>query len=295
MSNIQSLGLLSLALLFSACSHKPSLEELQNFAATEQFPEDQFLAQESHKKALIIVAHDDDDCAMSGTIAKLTAAGWTIQQMSFQIHLMPGKTENAASIICAGNLPIVEDGIYRKGLDTMQNPYVPLPYAEIAPQFYQEKITAALIQKVNDFKPSAIFTLDNVKGGYGHPEHIYISQLVLDLFQAGKLDCQRIYQSVFTDHMEREIVDTWLKAKMEKYGYPNPSEIANEMYGIEGMPAPTVQIDIQDQAQTKMAYLRAYPENVKRNLRKFLPYYEDFKAEEYFKIFHHEYFRVIES
>ncbi len=277
-----------------SCSDKPTLEELNQFAATETYPADTFLQTVKNKRALIIVAHDDDDCAMSGTISKLTSEGWEIVQLSLQSHFINVETkEHAANIICLGNEAILADRYYRRGLDTMKTAYLPIPLQEMEEQFLKEKLTKALIEKVNNFHPSVIFTLDNVKGGYGHPEHIFLSALVLELFQDGVLQGERIYQSVYTNHMETVIVDTWLKAKMEEWGYPHASTIANELYGIDGMPEPSVQIVISGQAQTKMAYLRAYPENVKRNLRKFIPYFEQFDAETYFSVFDREFFRVV--
>jgi LmbE family N-acetylglucosaminyl deacetylase len=177
----------------------------------------------------------------------------------------------------------------------MKLPYLPIPYIEIKQQFLTEKVKDALIKKINEFRPSIIFTLDNVKGGYGHPEHIFISQLVKDLFEEDEIDIIKIYQSVYTDHMEAEIVDKWLAEKMKKWGYPHASTIANQLYNIEGMPEPTVQVNILQSADTKMKYLRAYPENVRKNLRKFIPYYEDFDAESYFSLFDREFFRVIEK
>lgn len=230
---------------------------------------------------------------MSGTIAKLTALGWKIHQLSLQSHISPKTGKNPAGIICEGNERIVEDGYYRIGLDTMQNPYLPIPYAAIKAQFLTEKVASTLLQKVKKFQPSVVFTLDNIKGGYGHPEHIFISQLVVDLFETGELQVERIYQSVYTDHMEREIVDKWLGERMKKWGYPNASDLANAMYGISGMPEPSVQIDITPAAAAKMKYLRSYDEKVRKNLRKFIPYFESFDAETYFGLFSKEYFRVI--
>lgn len=283
-----------LVFITASCSHKPTIDELNYFAATETYPEDRFLDTVTIKKGLIVVAHDDDDCAMAGTIAKLTADGWTIRQLSLTKHVDPETGENAAPIICEGNEAILEDGIYRLGLDTMKVPYLPIPLEDIEKQFLREKVAQALITKVNAFSPSVLFTLDNVKGGYGHPEHIFLSQLVLDLVLDSSIVVQRIYQSVYTDHMEHTIVDTWLKERMEKWGYPHASDIANELYGISGMPEPTVQVTITDAAEVKMKYLRAYPEEVRKNLRKFIPYYEEFDAGTYFGIFDREFFRVIE-
>lgn len=294
---MRQFNLLSIVLfvfVLFACSEKGTVEQLKGFAATETYPNDVFLDTVSNKKALIVVAHDDDDCAMSGTIAKLTAKGWVIKQLSLQTHILEKTGKNPAEIICQGNTLILEDKHYRKGLDTMKTPYLPIPYEKIKEQFLTEKVANALVQEVNDFKPSVIFTLDNEKGGYGHPEHIFISQLVKDLFEGGKITIQKVYQSVYTDHMENEIVDKWLAEKMKKWGYPHASTVANELYGIKGMPEPTVQINILEVAETKMKYLRAYDEDVRKNLRKFIPYYEEFDAQTYFKIFDREFFRVIE-
>src|SRR5690606_3094953 len=162
-------------------------------------------------------------------------------------------------------------------------------------QFLTEKVSEALVQRVNDFGPSVIFTLDDVKGGYGHPEHIFISKLVKDLFEEDRIEAERVYQSVYTDHMEREIVDKWLGARMKKWGYPDASKVANEMYRITGTPEPTEVVDIRSVSEMKMKYLRAYDEDVRKNLRKFIPYYEEFDAKEYFGVFSKEYFRVIEK
>ena len=294
MRTIKLITLVVLITTIAACTYKPTVEELKKFAATEIYPEDTYLDTVANKRALIIVAHDDDDCIMSGTIAKLTANGWTIKQLSFEVHNTPGENRNAAHIICEGSEKILEDGLYRLGADTVKYPYMPIPYEEIEKQYLHEKVAAALIARVNEFNPSVLFTFDNIKGGYGHPDHIFLSQLVLDLFSEGIISAQWIYQSVLTKHLEAEI-DKYVTPKMEKWGYPQASPAANELYGIDGMPEADVQINITDQAEIKMAYLRAYPENVRKNLRKFLIYYEEFEAETYFSVWDREFFRIIEK
>lgn len=295
MKQVKIFFIMLLSISFGFCQDKVTTEHLKRFVATETYPTDIFLDTVSNKRALVIVAHDDDDCAMSGTIAKLTAKGWTIKQLSLQSHILPTTGKNPAHIICQGNELILKDGYYRIGLDTMKNPYLPIPYEKIKEKFLTDKVANEIIKKVNNFKPSAIFTLDNEKGGYGHPDHIFISQLVKDLFEQDKIPIDKIYQSVYTDHMEREIVDKWLGNRLKKWGYPNASAIANEIYGISGMPEPTVQVNIAEVADIKMNYLRAYEEDVRKNLRKFIPYYEEFDAKTYFGIFDREFFRVIEK
>ena len=294
MKTIKLITLAVLILTITACPDKPTIEELKKFAATETYPADTYLDTIANKKALIIVAHDDDDCMMSGTIAKLTKAGWKIKQLSFEVHNIPGEDRNAAYIICDGYEKILEDGLYRPGIDTMKCPYCAIPYEQIEKQYLREKVAATLIQKINEYNPSVLFTMDNIKGGYGHPDHVFISQLVLDLFQEGKIYADRIYQGVITRHMEAEI-DKWLKPQMEKWGYPQTGPTANEIYGIDGIPIPDVQVNISENAETKMKYLMTYGENVRKNLRKYIPYYEKFDAKTYFSIFDREFFRVIEK
>jgi len=294
MRTIKLITLLVLIATIAACTYKPTVEELKKFAATEIYPEDTYLDTVANKRAMIIVAHDDDDCIMSGTIAKLTANGWTINQLSFEVHNTPGENRNAAHIICEGSEKILEDGLYRPGVDTIKYPYMPISYEEIEKQYLHEKVATALIERVNEFNPSVLFTFDNIKGGYGHPDHIFISQLVLDLFKEDKINAQLIYQGVITRHMEAEI-DRWQKPKMEKWGYPQPGPAADKLYGIDGIPEPDVQINITAQAETKMTYLRTYPENVRKNFRKYIPYYEEFDAKLYFSIFDREFFRIIEK
>lgn len=286
---------LLISILISLVACGPTIKDLQKLAATEKYPDDNFLDTVSNKRALIIVAHDDDDCAISGTSSKLKAAGWKIIELSLKTTpLDKNRTTHPAEIICQGNELILSDGDYRNGLDSTQYPYIPFPKENFKKVFKTEKVAFALIKKINDFNPSVIFTLDNEIGGYGHPDHVFISQLVLDLAKKDSIHPLRIYQSVYTNHMEMEINVKMNGERMKKYGFPDPYQLGKEIYKVDGMPEPTVEINIFDEAENKMKYLRAYSEKAKKNLRKFIPYYEEFDAKTYFKIFDREFFRVIE-
>ncbi|HMT27684.1 MAG TPA: PIG-L family deacetylase [Bacteroidia bacterium] len=280
-----------ISLQFLSCSQKPTIAELQKFAAVEKYPNDNYLDTVSHKKAIVVVAHDDDDCAMSGTLAKLKADGWEIKQLCFVVHHKNSELNSNPNY--KEEELIVADGVYRLGLDTIKYPYVPITREEMEKQYLREKITTELISKINSYSPDVIFTLDNEMGGYGHPDHIYCSQLVLDLFNSKKINVNRIYQSVYTNHMEKEIVDIWLYNKMKKYNFPNPTRLARELYKIDGMPEPNVQINITNYAETKMSYLLSFEEEARKSLRKFIPYFEEFDAKTYFTVFDREFFRII--
>src|SRR6188474_3893197 len=59
---------------------------ITTLAPTEKYPIDNYLLSEADKKALIIVAHDDDMASSAGTIALLCKNGWLIREMCFYQH-----------------------------------------------------------------------------------------------------------------------------------------------------------------------------------------------------------------
>jgi LmbE family N-acetylglucosaminyl deacetylase len=283
-----------LPVIFSfACKEKVTTETLKKFAATESYPTDSYLDTVQNKRALVIVAHDDDDCIMSGTLAMLKTQGWIIKQYCLEKHQGVDPDRHPSELISNGSELILSNDAYRVAPDTLHHEAYPMSYAEIDKQFYTAKVATALTALINQFSPSVIFTLDDVKGGYGHPDHVFISRLVADAAVRKVIPCMRIYQVVYTPHMENEIVFHWLDKRLKEWGYPNHSLTANRMYNVGGMPEPTVQVNISKFAHVKMKYLLAYNEDVRKNFRQFIPYYEEFDAETYFGIFDREFFRVI--
>lgn len=285
-------------LLVISCKTKIPVSTIQQFEATETYPNDTYLDTVSNKRALIISAHDDDDCFMAGTIYKLKQAGWEIEQWTFRTTpLEKGNSVHPAEIICKGNKPILEDGLYRNvnPYDSTRLAYLPIPREHFAEVFKTEKVKSVLEQKINAYKPTVIFSMDNEMGGYGHPEHVFVCQILVDLFKENKIPIQRIYQGVTTNHMEEEIIVKYLTPLMEKWGYPSPYLVGREVYKIAGIPEPDVQVDISAYADGKMRYLRAFSEDAKKNIRKFIPYYEDFDAKTYFGVFNREFYRVMKK
>jgi hypothetical protein len=81
---------------------------------------------------------------------------------------------------------------------------------------------------------------------------------------------------------------------MKSWGFPGDEwEVAKKIYMVEGMPEPTVQINITSEAQLKMDYLRSYNKREREVLGFFIPEFEEYTAEEYFTVFDREFFRVI--
>jgi LmbE family N-acetylglucosaminyl deacetylase len=292
-----SIYLLLLTISLFAC--KNLKEDIFPYAPipSEVYPDDSILINNSSKKAIIIIAHDDDMSGMSGTIAKLNKEGWELQVLSFH---MSRERDEAHQLACRDITDTViyfdlEYSDWRKDLNlkNQEELYLPVAKEKFGETFNNEVVEQQLIQRTNNFKPSVIFTLDNEIGAYGHPEHVFISQLVLDLAQSKKISVQFIYQSVYTPHMTSSIMNRHSK-RMIAWGLAGDGwEKAKATYMVTGMPTPTNQILIQNEAEEKMRYLKSYNEREQKTIGFFIPAFMEYSSDEYFSVFDREFFNVI--
>lgn len=291
MSKLSLVFFLLLAVIVG-CDRK---EDVKQYAAVEVYPDDTLLQTIADKRAMVVIAHDDDMCAMSGTISLLNKKGWEIAVVSFS------KTpeRNAAQVLACKS--ILDTVIFaelsatqiRNDNEEERKGYYAFPKDSFDIVFNREVIEVEFLKHITRFNPSVIFTLDNDMGGYGHPEHVLISQMVIDLAEEKQITPAFIYQSVYTDHMENSIMERHSR-RMKSWGFPGDEwENAKKIYGVSGMPEPTTQINITGEARLKMDYLRSYNERERKTIGFFIPEFEEYSAEEYFKIFDREFFRVI--
>ena len=278
--------------LLTSCKVK---EDITQYAPTETYPEDEILDKLNNKKAMIVIAHDDDMCGMSGTISMLNEKNWEINVLSFTISEERNKAHQKAceNILDSVQFFSITNKEYRNDLESNQKLHQAIAKIKFKKIFNYKIVEDQLIEIVNKFQPSVIFTLDNLVGAYGHPEHVFISQMVLDLSKSNAISPSYIYQNVFTKHMEKNIMARQAK-RMKEWGFPDDEwENAKKTYQVDGQPEPTTQINIQNQAQQKMNYLKSYNKREREIMGFYIPAFEDYKAEEYFKIFDREFFRVI--
>jgi len=112
---------------------------LNTLAPTEKYPDDDYLSSEPNKKALIIVAHDDDMATTAGTITKLCKNGWQIRELCYyQQGGLYFKKDSAKNPIRKQSLQqVVEiqglesadpiDFNFRNDMEN-EKPYMPMPY-----------------------------------------------------------------------------------------------------------------------------------------------------------------------
>lgn len=272
-------------------------ESITQYAPVEQYPNDTILNSVANKTAMIVTAHDDDMCLISGTASKLNRSGWEV------VHVFipnQDKDRNKAHLNAASqvldtvlHMPL-KDVDVRNDLEEVEYSWAAVPRENFQEIFNSSVVETALIKMVNDFSPSIVFTLDNEIGGYGHPDHVFVSQLVLDLAREKKIMPEYIYQSVMTPHMVKSIIEERHSRRMKSWGYSGDGfKTAKKVYKVNGMPLPTVQVKIASEAENKMKFLRSYNERERKTLGFFIPAFEEYEAEEYFQIFDREFFRII--
>jgi LmbE family N-acetylglucosaminyl deacetylase len=270
-------------------------EDVRRYAPIENFPNDTLLQTIKNKKAMIVIAHDDDMCALAGTASLLNRNGWEIAVVSFSKTPERDKAQIKAckSILDTVIFADLTPKQIRNDKEEERRGYYAFSKDSFDIVFNKVIIEKEYAKHINNFDPAIIFTLDNELGGYGHPEHVLISQMAIDLAKENRISPLYIYQSVYTNHMENSIMERHSK-RMQSWGFPGDEwDNAKEIYGVDGMPEPTVQINIREEAEAKMDYLKSYNKRERKTIGFFVPAFEEYSAEEYFEIFDREFYRVI--
>jgi LmbE family N-acetylglucosaminyl deacetylase len=265
---------------------------LYNLSKADSYPLDTFLKNQTNKNALIIMAHDDDAISMSGTISYLIDNGWEVQELCFYQGFENKDSIRKRDLKTASKLLGMKDVEYydielRKNRDTIEKPWLPIPYSDFD-RAYNRIPAANHIEKIiKKNKPSVIFTLDDIIGGYGHPDHVFISKLIIEYCIQHQADSafsvERIYQAVFDPKMNERILKD-----MEAF------QLAKKVYNVTHSPKPDVYLSLHSYETVKKKALLTYTTE-QNSLTKIWPYYNYYPANIYFKIFNKEYYRVLKK
>lgn len=267
---------------------------LSHKAPKESYPEDSWLSMTANKTALVIVAHDDDAIGAAGTVLKLTASGWTVKELCFyntvndeeknerirqrQLDTEKVKEIEGLSEFRFFNLP------FRYPDKRSVPEYMPIAREELPLHYNTDTLLYCIRKFIDENNPSVIFTLDNAIGGYGHSDHLLVSQLVLDECNRRKNDSgfavKYIYQAVFTPSMAENILTDL-----------PPYNAALKIYKT-GIPLPDVQVTITQFGSKKKEVMKAYSTE-QNSIRKIWPSYQYYPAAIYFRLFDREFFKII--
>ena len=131
------------------------------------------------EKVLVIFAHQDDELLVAGTLAGLDAAGVetmliTLTNGDGSAH--PGQSTEDRIAERAANLNDLADVV---GVDRVEQGF----FSEGVFMDSDDEIQQVILEKINDYQPDTIITWDTVKGLYGHPHHIKVGELVVEVCQ----------------------------------------------------------------------------------------------------------------
>jgi LmbE family N-acetylglucosaminyl deacetylase len=284
----KSLIVLVSVVIVSVIAH---LLYVSTWRPTEKYPDDTYLTDEREKRALIVVAHDDDAISSAGTVSWLADHGWTIDYVTFygnwhgEINATrKEELKKACQLEGVRSVNAIDFPIQRT--DTVKVPWMPVSYSRFHDYFSMDSIRGIIQSKIKEYQPTVLITLDNVIGGYGHPEHVAVSQACVDVCKqiktSGQLPVKKIYQAVFTPSQAEKTI-----------GDMPPFIAGKKIYQCNGMPEPSVQINISSQAATKKEVMKTY-ESQQGPIKKVWPYYNWYPSWIYFGIFNKEYFHVVE-
>lgn len=265
---------------------------LNNLSKADSYPIDTFLKNQTNKNALIIVAHDDDAISMSGTISYLVNNGWEVQELCFYQGFENKDSIRKRDLEKASKLLGMTDVEYydielRKHRDNIEKPWLPIPYSDLDSAYNRVSAANHIVNFIKKNNPSVVFTLDDIIGGYGHPDHVFISKLIIEYCIQHQADpefrVERIYQAVFDPKMNARILKD-----MEAF------QLAKKVYNVTYSPKPDVYVSLSGYENVKKKALLTFTTEQK-SLTKIWPYYNYYPANIYFKLFDKEYYRVLKK
>ena len=285
---------------------------------SEEYPEDVFLTSEKNKKALILVAHDDDWYGCAGTIGQLCEQGWEVSACCFY-----GDTPSQEDSIRTARR---KEGILRcaeitglkefRGIEMnlryreSEAAYRSIPYSEFGQTYRMDSLESYLATIIEQLGPSVIFTLDDSIGLYGHPEHVLISRTITRTCENhGSRDdfpVRRIYQSVLPPDMAEGImvkyskIHPYLNCKRLYWHWTHKNQSTVNIYSeakityrCNGMPLPDVEVPVRHYSALRKDFISCFPTE-RKNFKRFVPFFNWYPGLIYYGVFDKEYYRIIE-
>ena len=272
----------------------------------------------TNKKALVIVAHNDDWYGNAATAKFLTNLKWDVNAFYFSPTLNqiehPDREllglESANKV--KGLFDLCEFSRLDQTLrfDSIKTHLLNYPYHKFIDIYKTDSVKSVILDLIERFQPSVIFTLDDSIGLYGNSDHVFVSQTILKVCIEESIredfPVERIYQVVMPPKQADGVMNNFLKVRsflkpyrifsllqnkgFEESVYSNAKKICE----CKGMPLPTTQFKIDNLSKYKKEFIQSWSKHETKNFKRFVPFYNLYPHWIYYKILNYEYFRVIE-
>src|SRR5690606_10739533 len=118
------------------------------------------------------------------------------------------EVEEVAKIQNLASTNLIDFSLQRS--DSVKEPWRPIPYHKIPEYMNVDSLKSIISESIEKYRPSVLFTLDNIIGGYGHPEHVCVSQSAIDVCDQMKssdeFSVKKIYQAVFPRTLNENVL-----------------------------------------------------------------------------------------
>ena len=168
-----------------------------------------WVEQNKIEKVLIVFAHQDDELLVSGSLAGLNAAGIKTSLLT----LTNGDGERRSESVSIESLikerkKELEAVAELLGIDTLEQGF-------FSDQGFMDvtdsEIKPIILERIRSFHPDTIITWDTEKGLYGHPHHVRVARLAIEICNENKMDPAFPVKAVYSS-----TVSVWIREALKK-------------------------------------------------------------------------------
>lgn len=235
------------------------------------------------KKMLIFWAHPDDEITSAGTISKLA------KEKGSEIHTVyftrgeKGPTNGLVSQDKLGERRTIEAEESGKLLGTDGVSFLDFPDSGLLAT-NEDEMKQAVRDKIKEFNPTIILTFDDVVGFYGHSDHMRVGKIIKEVLLEDRSKPGNTVQHMYQATLPEPLVNLALRLVVQfKEMYPKDGN---------GLPKPTVAIDMSDQYKEKSELLAVHATQVSI-VNSVQPYHDKMPAWIYYHIFGKEYYTKV--
>lgn len=160
-------------------------------------------------KLLVVFAHQDDELLVAGTLVGLDGVG--VDTMLLTVtngdgtrrregqtveHLIAERATEVEASAKALRVDALEQGMFSDA------GFMDVPDADIK---------QVILDAIGSFQPDTIITWDTVKGMYGHPHHVRVGQLVVEVCRANRENPDFSVQAVYGS-----TVSVWIREVLKR-------------------------------------------------------------------------------
>ena len=229
------------------------------------------------RRAMAIWAHPDDEITSAGALAAMAQAGVELTLVYLtagEAAKDTGHTREALARVRRAEAQAAGEHLGAAHVEVLDFPDGGLAASD------HVAARAAIAGLIARFQPSVVIAFDEKVGFYGHPDHVQAGRWTREVIEAGAPSVRRLYQATLPQPM---IALALKLVSAFRDNYPAARE--------DGLPAPTVAVNIVAQSKRKRRLLDVHVSQAKV-IADVQPYADRLPHWLYYRLFDREYFAL---